>query len=331
MAKKVLILGATGAMGQYLTPMLAELGYDVDAVSLDDMTSERPNLRYIKANAKDKAVFKKLLSNNYDGMVDFMIYPTAELPYYVPLAVKSVGHYIYLSSYRAYDDKEHPVRESSPLLCDSTDNTLLRNSDDYSIYKGRGEKILHYIGGRNWTVIRPAITYSFMRYQLVTQEAPNTVGRAFAGKKTVLPIQARDVQATMSWAGDVAHMIAGLLFNEKAICEAFTVATAEHHTWGEVADYYKDICNLDSVWIDKEDYIRLIDPDPFSNGARWQLEYDRLFDRIMDNSKVLAATGMKQEKLMKLYDGLKYEISRCPKDHPWPVNKRIDDFLAAMK
>ena len=53
MAKKVLILGATGAMGQYLTPMLAELGYDVDAVSLDDMTSEKPNLRYIKANAKD--------------------------------------------------------------------------------------------------------------------------------------------------------------------------------------------------------------------------------------------------------------------------------------
>ena len=60
-------------------------------------------------------------------------------------------------------------------------------------------------------------------------------------------------------------------------------------------------------------------------------EYDRLFDRVMDNSKVLAATGMVQEKLMKLYDGLKYEISRCPKDHPWPVNKRIDDYLAAMK
>ena len=86
MAKKVLILGATGAMGQYLTPMLAELGYDVDAVSLDDMTSEKPNLRYIKANAKDKATFKQLLSNNYDGMVDFMIYPTADLPFYLPFA-----------------------------------------------------------------------------------------------------------------------------------------------------------------------------------------------------------------------------------------------------
>ena len=144
MAKKVLILGATGAMGQYLTPMLAELGYDVDAVSLDDMTSEKPNLRYIKANAKDKATFKQLLSNNYDGMVDFMIYPTADLPYYVPFALKNVGHYIYLSSYRAYDNKEHPVRESSPLLCDSADSVLLRNSDDYSVYKGRGEKILRF-------------------------------------------------------------------------------------------------------------------------------------------------------------------------------------------
>ena len=48
----------------------------------------------------------------------------------------------------------------------------------------------------------------------------------------------------------------------------------------------------------------------------------------MDNSKVLAATGMKQESLKKLYDGLKYEISRCPKDFSWKVNTAMDEYLA---
>ena len=332
MAKKVLILGATGAMGQYLVPLLAAQGYQIDSVSYDEMAAPLPsNVRHIKANVKENDALLKLLQNHYDGIVDFLIYPTAELVYRLPMLVKNTGHYIYLSSYRIYDNKEHPVKESSPRLLDSSEDVLLRNSDDYCIYKARGENILQSFAEKNWTIIRPAITYSLMRYQLVTLEAANTVGRAFAGKAVVLPEQARTVQATMSWAGDVAQMIAGLLFNEKARGETFTVATAEHHSWGEIADYYKDICNLKAVWVDKKDYLRILCPDPYQINASWQLEYDRLFDRIMDNSKVLQATGMTQAALTKLYDGLTREIARCPKDHPWPVHERMDAYLENLK
>jgi hypothetical protein len=42
-------------------------------------------------------------------------------------------------------------------------------------------------------------------------------------------------------------------------------------------------------------------------GPTWQLRYDRMFDRVMDNRKILDATGMKQFELMPLYDGLKLE------------------------
>ena len=48
----------------------------------------------------------------------------------------------------------------------------------------------------------------------------------------------------------------------------------------------------------------------------------------MDNSKILAATGMKQEALMPLYEGLKREISRCPADHEWVNNDIMDKFLS---
>lgn len=330
-SRKVLVLGATGAMGRYLVPQLADLGYQVDAVSLDEVKSDKPNLNYIKADAKDKEVLGRLLKNGYDGIVDFMIYFTSDLTGFLPVLPAHTDHYIYLSTYRIYDNKEHPIRESSPRLLDTADSIILRNSDDYSVYKARGENILRALPNRNWTIVRPAITYSYLRNQLVTLEAPDTVGRAFAGKAVVLPEQARNIQATMSWGGDVARMIAGLLFNEQARGEAFTVATAEHHTWGEIADYYKAICNLKAVWVDKEDYIRILQPDPYNFGARWQLECDRLFDRIMDNSKVLAATGIRQSELMPLYDGLEKEISRCPEDHPWPVNRRMDDYLATMR
>lgn len=327
-AKRILVIGATGAMGQYLVPLLSERGYAVDAVSLDDVTTTLPGVTYIKANAKERAVYRELMERHYDGVVDFLIFNTAELPFYLPLALKNSGHYIYLASYRVYDNKEVPIRETSPRCFESADNLWFRHSDDYSIYKARGEEMLKGSGHGNWTSIRPAITYSLRRNQLVTLEADNTTGRAFQNKACVLPEEAKDIQATMSWAGDVAQMIAGLLFNDKALRECFTVATSEHHTWGEIAEYYRDICGLRSYWVPKEDYLSVWAPGEFNYHARWQLDYDRLFTRIIDNSKILAATGLKQENFMKLYDGLKLEINRCPRDWPFRNNDRMDQYLA---
>ena len=329
MGERVLVLGATGAMGQYLVPILAEMKYQVDAVALEERRSSLPNVNYIKANAKDLDVFRELLERKYDGIVDFLIYNSCDLPCYMPRWVNGTGHYIYLSSYRVFDDKEHPIRESSPRLLDTADDIVLRNSDNYCIYKARGENIIRTLPKNRWSIVRPAITYSLLRYQLVTLEASDTVGRALAGKKTVLPEPARHVQGTMSWAGDVALMLAKLLFNDQALGEDFNVCTAEHHPWEEIAAYYTEICNLQPVWVDTEDYLKIVNPGLLGFNNRWQLECDRYFDRIMDNSKVLAATGMKQESLMKLREGLEKEIARCPRDFPWRVNTAMDEYLAS--
>ena len=328
-SKKVLVLGATGAMGKYLVPLLAVRGFQVDACALDAMEFHHPNVHMIVGNAMEWSLLAELLKHRYDGIVDFLIYSTQENALRLPLLASQTGHYLYLSTYRVYDNKEIPIRESSPLLIDTADDRLLRLSDDYSIYKARGEAILKLQENWNWTIVRPAITYSRMRYQLVTLEAPDTVGRAFAGKTAVLPEQARYKQATMSWAGDVAQMLARLLFNEKALGETYTVATSEHHTWSEIADYYRDICNLKTIWVDKTIFSDLICHKLFPNVPPfWQLECDRLFDRVIDNSKVLEATGLNQRDLKPLYDGLAMEIARCPKDYPFRVNHRMDQYLA---
>ena len=58
---------------------------------------------------------------------------------------------------------------------------------------------------------------------------------------------------------------------------------------------------------------------------RWQLEYARLFDRITDNSKILAVTGMKQEELTGFYDGMKKELAKLT-----PENLRIDKIRARV-
>ena len=330
MSKKVLVLGGTGAMGVYLVPMLADMGYKVDVVSLDSGESSNPNIKYIKAeNAKDPAYIAELLKNDYDGIVDFLIYGTAEFKEKYRRLLENTGHYIYLSSYRVYANEEHPIKETSPRLLDVIKEEPFISSEDYSLYKARGEEVVKASEFANWTAIRPAITYSKRRFQLVTLEANVIIERARHGKTVLLPRQAMDVQATMSWAGDVAKMISRLLFNDATKRETYTVATAEHNPWRVVADYYNEHIGLKYEEVDKEDYISFISPDK-NLHVRWQLEYDRMFDRIIDNSKILNITGMKQSELMPLREGLKRELAALPADAftaQSDTSKNMDKFL----
>ncbi len=327
--KKVLVIGSTGAMGRYLVPELADMGYSVTALSLADEIPCRDNVICKKGNAKDKVFLQSLLEEGFDGIVDFMIYNQHDFPDYYKMFLDNTSHYIFLSSCRVYDDKEHPVKETSPRLLDSSEDEVLKQSNDYCIHKAKAENLLLSSPYTNWTVVRPATTFSTMRFQLVTLEMNNIVGRAINGKKVVLPIQAKDVPATLCWGGDVAKMIARILFRDEAKREFYNVCSAEHRTWGEIAEYYRDLIGLEVVWVDKEDYLSILDPE-IKPGVRWQLEYARLFKRITDNSKVLKLTGLKQEDLIPMYDGLKLEIGNIPKGYVFPntdIGIRMDEYL----
>lgn len=327
--KKVLVLGATGAMGRYLVPELADLGYAVTGVGLEETAPAGFRGTYLHGDAFDKAFLAELLQEDFHGIVNFMDYGKYDFADYYRLFLENTGHYIFLSSCRVYDDKEVPVRETSPRLLDSTEDEELKTSHDYCIYKAREEDLLMASPYDNWTIVRPATTFSTMRLQLVTLEFKNTVGRALLGKKVLLPVQAKDKPATLSWGGDVARLLARILFQEEARREAYNVCSAESRTWGEIAEYYRDLVGLEAVWIDKEDYLRILSPE-MQQGKRWQLEYARLFRRITDNSKVLALTGLRQESMMPLYDGLKLEIANIPQDYvpvDTKVGLRMDEYI----
>jgi nucleoside-diphosphate-sugar epimerase len=329
---KALVLGGTGCMGVYLVPELVSMDYEVKVVSCDNVSSDNPYITYVKADAKDKEYLKELLKEEFDVIVDFMLYSTEEFRERYDMLLQNTGHYIFLSSYRVYAGGEIPITEKSPRLLDGSKDKDFLATEDYSLYKARQEDILQNSKYDNWTIVRPAITYSNRRFQLVTLEAHIVVARALKGLPVVLPREALSVQATMSWAGDVARMMSRLLFMSSTRRECFTLATAEHHTWGEIAEYYKEIIGLECVAADTEDYLKILGS---SNGSRYQLAYDRLFNRIVDNSKVLRVTGLKQADLMPLRRGLEKELSALSKDTVWPradeIWEKMDDYLRKQR
>ncbi len=331
MKPKALLMGGSGALGVYLTQELLQKGYAVDVVCLEELLSTQEDLRYIKADGRNIDTVRSLLANRYDAVVDFMIYLSAEE--YAPfcrLYLDSTAHYVFLSSYRVYADEQHLITEEAPRLLDVSRDEVLLHSGDYCIYKARQEDLLRASGYKNWTILRPAITYSKRRFQLTVLEAHVLVHRMRLGKTVVLPEPAMDVQATLSWAGDFGKAAARLIHNPKAFCETYTVSTAEHHTWREMAEIYRELGGLKYVTVDTETFLSLWSArEPLD---RQQLVYDRYFTRVIDNSKLLEHTGLRQADFMPLREGLKRELDALPADYVWPknpVNDRMDAYLAA--
>jgi len=332
--KKVLVLGATGAMATYLIPALLEKGYAVTGVSLDDVVSTSPNLRYIQANALDKTFLQSMLDEGYDGIVDFMIYKRREIfEEYYKLYLEHTSHYIFLSTYRVYAG-EYPIKEDSLRLLEAEKPEDFVSFEEYSIYKAEGEDVLRNSEYTNYTIVRPAITYSQCRFQLTTLEANVVIYRMLKGKTVILPEGAMDCEATMTWAGDVAKMLTAILFNPKAYAETYTVSTAEHHTWREVAEMYKRIGGLKYITAKDEDYVDMVGGSVY---AKQQLQYDRCYNRIVDNTKILTLAGLSQEDLMPLEDGLRLEFTSLTEERlarigcKDKVNAKMDEYLERLK
>lgn len=322
---KILLLGGTGALGEYLVDELVKTDHTVHITSRSPHKDFK-NIHYLHGNAKEDAFLDDVLKESYDCVVDFMIWPTETFKKKIDQIAAKTGHYMYLSSYRAYADADmKPLAEDSPLLVDvCTDKEYLK-TDEYALAKGREERVLKDSSYDNWTIVRPAVTFSKARFQIGTLEASSIIPRAIKKRPLLLPREMVTKRAAVSWAGDVGRMMAFLLGNDKAKREVFNVATAESHTWGEIAAYYHELIGTEVVLGDLDSYIKVV-------RGQYQVRYDRMLNRIVDNSKILNLMGLSNADLTPIKDALKKELAdlqavatRVKEDAA--LCKRMDDAI----
>ena len=318
------MLGGTGAIGHYLVPELLKYGHEVHVTTRNKQSCDVGQCRYLFGSAHDGEFINSVTSaRTYDAVIDFMVYATSEYKSRHELLLRRAGHYLFLSSYRVFADAGlNPITELSPRLLDVCDDKEYLATDEYALAKARQEDMLRASGSRNWTILRPCITYSRNRFQLGTLEANTICYRALQNIPVIMAREILSKHTTMTWAGDVARLVARLVLNAEANSEDFNVVASEHHTWSEIASYYKEFIGLEVVEADSSLYARIV-------GGAYQIKYDRLFNRILDNSKVLKATRIEQSELLPLRDGLKKELDAF-KQHPFfqypnlEINARMD-------
>lgn len=307
--KCVLLIGGGGTLGSYTAQELLTLGHQVDIICLEDKRSDDPRLRYYKTEATLPTLTTFLQHRHYDGIVNFLHYLDADA--YAPvheLLCTHTDHLIFLSSYRVYGDLQHPITESAPHLLDISDDQDFLANEDYAIAKARVERYLwNESTHRNWTIVRPVISFSQYRLDMVIRSRNAIVDHARSQTPMLMPSAARDVTAGLDWAGNSGKLIANLLFKPHAIGQAYTISSAQNLTWGEIADIYTKLLGVQFQWVDTDAYF---DHYQTSQNGRWTLLYDRLYDRKIDNSKVLRDTALPPEAFLSIEEGLRIELSK---------------------
>lgn len=283
---KVLLLGGTGAIGTYLSDILKDRGYEVFITTRQLRQATYP-VHYIVGDAKaDIQLFNKICSTHWNAIVYFFSYKTEELSGRLSQLLSSTEQYVFISSARVFADEEHPIKESTPRLLDVSEDKVFLSTDEYSLTKARQENLLFKSTNKNWTIVRPYITYGDERLQLGVLEKEEWLYRALKGRTIVFSTEIKDRTTSIANGFDVAIGIASLLNNDMSLGQTYNITTPEKLTWKQIIEIYKYAIKevtgkgINIAYFPLDKFLLCRSPQ-----LKYQVLYDRLYDRDFDTSK----------------------------------------------
>lgn len=272
-------------MGVPLSQMLADNGHDVTVTSRRNL--QKKEITIVRGNALEFNFVAKLMQTHYDVVVDFMVRSEAETKVVMDIILPSCSQYIFLSSSRVFApinmENGERITEKSPRLLDVCKDRRYVESREYAIEKAREENLFFKSRYKNWTVVRPTLTYNTHRLQLAYGEKEDWLFRVLNGQSVVFPKDMKDIKTAMVHGDDVAKAIFKLIGNKKALGMAVNVVSEEFKTWGEILDIYRKVIEkqtgkkMEVVYVDKAlDLAKEL-------GNYYQVKYARALDRCFSN------------------------------------------------
>lgn len=141
-----------------------------------------------------------------------------------------------------------------------------------------------------------------------------------AGKSIPFPVDVAACQTTMTYGGDVAASIAALIGNDSAFGEAFNLTGVEHTTWRKISEIYSEtlmwITGVKPTFYSPQNSEELRE----AMGNEYQIRYDRLYNRIFDNSKLMKACNYKLT-FTPIKEGVSCCLEEFLKSPQWGVSQ----------
>jgi nucleoside-diphosphate-sugar epimerase len=281
---KILFIGGTGLISSACTELAAARGVDVYLLNraVSHQYSVPAGAQLITADIRgEENVLERLLQPyHFDAVVDWVAFTPDHIERDIRLFTGKTNQFVFISSASVY--------EKPPSYYIITERTRLHNPFwQYSIDKIACEERLmkeYHQHGFPVTIIRPSLTYgpSQIPLHVNSWQHPYTlIDRMKRGKKIIIPGDGTSLW-TMTWNGDFAVGLLGLLGLQDAVGEDFHITSDEVLCWNQLyAETGKALGLKPSFVHIASDLIAAYDFD-----AVGSLIGDKINSAVFDNSKI---------------------------------------------
>jgi nucleoside-diphosphate-sugar epimerase len=281
---KILMIGGTGIISSACSDLILARGMELTilnrSVSTKFPVPEGARHLIGDVHADDARLAELLHGERFDAVVDWVAFTPEDIEHSIQLFSGLTDQFVFISSASAYQKPpaHYIITEETPL-----ENPFWQYSRDkiaveqrlMTEYRERGFPV---------TIIRPSLTYGPSQIPLVgaSWQHPYTViDRVRKGKKIIIPGDGTSLW-TVTWNGDFAKGLVGLLGQEAAIGEAFNITSDEVLSWNQIFLEVGKALGLEMhiVHIASE-LITAYNPDEFGS-----LIGDKNHSAVFDNSKI---------------------------------------------
>lgn len=281
---KILFVGGTGLISSACSELAVARGHELFILNRSASTTypltAGTTLLKGDVHADETRLASLLAGHDFDIVVDWIAFTIEDIERDIRLFTGRTGHFVFISSASAY--------QKPPRHYIITEETLLENQYwKYSQDKIACENRLmqaYREHGFPVTIIRPSLTYGPSQIPLIgaSWAHPYTViDRIQRGQRVVVPGDGSSLWV-LTWNGDFARGLVGLLGNEKAVGEAFQITSDEVLSWDQIfLEVYRALGVKPNVVHIPSDLIVAHDPEKLGT-----LIGDKIHSVVFDNRKI---------------------------------------------
>jgi nucleoside-diphosphate-sugar epimerase len=230
---KVLFIGGTGLISSASTRLAIAQGLDLFLLNRGNHADIPAGATNIIADIRDQnATARALAGQQFDVVVDWIAYTTADIERDLALFHGKARQYIFISSASAYQKplSYHLITEDTPLANPFWDYSRNKIACEERLLRAYREY------GFPCTIVRPSLTYGDTQIPLVVNswQLPYTViARMRQGKPLIVPGDGTSLW-TITHNSDFAKGLVGLIGHQQAIGHAFHITSDEVLTWDQI-------------------------------------------------------------------------------------------------
>jgi len=281
---KVLFIGGTGLISSACSQLAVDRG--IDLYILNRGRSQKyplpagATLLNGDIHGEGTAVRAVLGEHRFDAVVDWVAFTPEDIVADIALFTGKTRQFVFISSASVYQKppNHYLVTEDTPLANPHwaySQNKIACEERLMVEYRQRGFPI---------TIIRPSLTYGPSQIPMIMgswQHPWTLVERMKGGQPVIVPGDGTSLWP-LTWNGDFAKGLIGLLGREQTIGHAFHITSDEVLTWNQIYVELGHALGVEPNIVHiPSDLIAAHDPDSYGS-----LIGDKIYSVVFDNSKI---------------------------------------------